>query len=146
MADPFSIATGVLGLVGTAATVVKFLDTVKSTVQDVPRNIAWTLAEINDVHSAVARLHSLFEHIESVPNAARALIAIQDAAVAVAELVNSFDQLVELLKPFGMLNLALLKAWDKMKWILKQDDIARAVMRIQTRKGSLTLMLNILQW
>jgi len=146
MADPFSIATGVLGLVGTAATVVKFLDTVKSTVQDVPRNIAWTLAEINDVHSAVARLHSLFEHIESVPNAARALIAIQDAAVAVAELVNSFDQLVELLKPFGMLNLALLQAWDKMKWILKQDDIARAVMRIQTRKGSLTLMLNILQW
>jgi len=146
MADPFSIATGVLGLVGTAATVVKFLDTVKSTVQDVPRSIAWTLAEINDVHSAVARLHSLFEHIESVPNAARALIAIQDAAVAIAELVNSFDQLVELLKPFGMLNLALLKAWDKMKWILKQDDIARAVMRIQTRKGSLTLMLNILQW
>ncbi|KAK0642868.1 hypothetical protein B0T16DRAFT_173650 [Cercophora newfieldiana] len=143
--DPFSIATGVFGLLGTAATVIKFLDTVKSTIEDVPRSIGWALAEVNDVHSAIARLHSLFEHIDSVPNASRRLVAVQDAAVAVSELISSFDHLIDLLKPFGATNLELLKAWDKMKWVLKQDDVAKAVMRIQTHKGSLTLMLNILQ-
>jgi hypothetical protein len=144
--DPFSIATGVLGLLGTAATVIKFLDTVKSTIQDAPRTVAWALAEISDVHSAIARLHSLFEHINSIPEDARALVTVQDAAVTVSELVTSFDDLVDVLKPFGLSDPALMTMWEKAKWARRQDDVAKIIMRIQTRKTSLTLMLNIFQW
>lgn len=144
--DPFSIATGVLGLLSTAATVIKFLDTVKTTIQDAPKTVAWALAEVNDVHLAIARLHGLFEHIDSIPKDARALVTVQDAAVTVSELVTSFDDLVDVLKPFGLSAPALMKAWDKIKWARRQDDIAKVIMRIQIRKSSLTLMLNIFQW
>ncbi|KAK4146953.1 uncharacterized protein C8A04DRAFT_9325 [Dichotomopilus funicola] len=144
--DPFSIATGILGLLGTAATVIKFLDTVKSTLKDAPRTVAWALAEVDDVHSAITRLHGLFEHIDSIPEDARALVTVQDAAVTVSELVTSFDDLVDVLKPFGLLDPALMTTWDKAKWARRQDDVAKVIMRIQTRKASLTLMLNIFQW
>ncbi|KAH6625009.1 hypothetical protein B0J18DRAFT_429932 [Chaetomium sp. MPI-SDFR-AT-0129] len=143
--DPFSIATGILGLLGTAATVIKFLDTVKSTIKDAPRTVAWALAEVNDVHSAITRLHGLFEHIDSIPEDARALVTVQDAAVTLSELVTSFDDLVDVLKPFGLLDPALMTAWDKAKWARRQDDVAKVILRIQTRKASLTLMLNIFQ-
>ncbi|KAK3906391.1 hypothetical protein C8A05DRAFT_11854 [Staphylotrichum tortipilum] len=144
--DPFSIATGVLGLLETAATVIKFLDTVKSTIQDAPRAVTWALAEVSDVNSAIARLHGLFEHINSIPEHVRALVTIQEAAVTVSELVKSFDDLVDVLKPFGLPDPALMTTWDKAKWARKQDDVAKVIMRIQTRKASLTLMLNIFQW
>jgi hypothetical protein len=144
--DPFTIATGVAGLLGTAATVIKFLDTVKTTIQDAPKTAAWALAEVSDVHSAITRLHGLFEHIDSIPKDARALVTVQDAAVTVSELVTSFDDLVDVLKPFGLSAPALMKTWDKVKWARRQDDIAKVIMRIQIRKSSLTLMLNIFQW
>lgn len=144
--DPFSITTGVLGLLGTAATVIKFLDTVKSTIQDAPRAVTWALAEVRDVNSAISRLHGLFEHIDSIPQDARALVTVQDAAVTVSELVTSFDDLVDVLKPFGLSNPASMTTWDKAKWARRQDDVAKVIMRIQARKTSLTLMLNIFQW
>jgi hypothetical protein len=144
--EPFSIATGLLGLLGTAATVIKFLDTIKSNVKDAPKTIVWALAEVNDVHSAIARLHGLFEHIDSIPKDARALVTVQDAAVTVSELVTSFDDLVDVLKPFGLSDPALMKTWNIVKWARRQDDIAKVIMRIQIRKSSLTLMLNIFQW
>ena len=144
--DPFSIATGVLGVLATAATVIKFLDTVTSTIKDAPKTISWAQAEVRDVHSTIARLHDLFEHIQSVSDAVRGLVGVQDAAVAVSELVSSFDHLIDILGPFGVKDPTLLKTWDKAKWALRQDDVARAIVRIQTHKGSLTLMLNILQW
>jgi len=144
--DPITIATGILGLLGTAAAVIKFLDSAKSAIENAPKTISWALAEVTDVHSTIARLHGLFEHIQSVPEAARALVGLQDAVVAVLELMSSFDHLVHILGPFGVKDPALLKTWDKAKWALKQEDVARAIVRIQTHKGSLTLMLNILQW
>jgi hypothetical protein len=144
--DPFSIATGVLGLLGTTAAVIKFLDTVKSTIQDAPRTVAWALAEVSDVHSAIARLQSLFEHVESIPRDARALVTVQDAAVTVSELITSFDDLVDVLKPFGLSAPESMTRWDKVKWTRRQDDVAKVIMKIQTRKASLTLMLNIFQW
>ncbi|KXX74872.1 EGF-like domain containing protein 1, partial [Madurella mycetomatis] len=111
--ESFSIATGVLGLLGTAATVIKFLDTVKSTIQDAPRTVAWALAEVSDVRSAIVRLHGLFKPINSIPEDARAWVTVQDAAVTVSELVTAFDDLVDVLKPFGLSDSALMTTWDK---------------------------------
>ena len=144
--EPFSIATGVLGLLRTAATVIRFLDTVKSTIQDAPKTVTWALAEVSDVNSAIARLHGLFEHIDSIPEHARALVTVQEAAVTVSELVTSFDDLVDVLKPFGLSDLTLVTTLDKVKWARRQDDVAKVIMRLQTRKISLALMLNIFQW
>ncbi|KAM4067265.1 hypothetical protein HRG_001246 [Hirsutella rhossiliensis] len=107
--------------------------------------MAWALAEVTDVRSTIARLQSLIQHIESVPNATRSRVGVQHTAVAVAELIDSFDHLASLLKHVSLSNPAALKTWDQIHWARKQDDVAKAVLRIQTHKRSITLMLNILQ-
>lgn len=144
--DPLSIASGVVGLLTASATVIKRLDSAKTLVKDAPKTITWAKAEVSDVRSAIDRLNDLFQEFESLPRSAKVAVGVQEAVVAVEGLVFSFDWLLEILKPFNVENPTTLPKWDKMKWLRVQDDVVKHVSRIQTQKGSISLMLNILQW
>lgn len=145
--DPLSITAGVVGLLATAAAVIKALDTMRSSIQDTPRTITWALAEVTDVRSAISRLYDLIEHMDLVPSGAKSMIGVQDAVVSVSEMVVSFDSLLGLLGPFNVDGAPSVdNIWDKARWLRKKDDVARSIQQIQTHKGSITLILNILQW
>lgn len=102
--DPLSIASGVVGLLTASATVIKRLDSARTLVRDAPKTITWAKAEVADVRSAIERLNGLFQEFGSLPRSAKVAVGVQEAVVAVEDLVFSFDWHLEILKPFNVEN------------------------------------------
>ncbi|WZH43133.1 Modin [Fusarium acuminatum] len=143
--DPLSIASGVAGLLTATAAVIKVFDTVKSSIENCPRTVMWAHAEAKEINWAIERLKSLIDDPDSVPKTARMSVGIHDATVTISELVTTCDRLVTTLKPLNSDGSLALTKWDKIKWFRVQDDVVKYIRQLQAHKGSVTLILNILQ-
>ncbi|KAM0185416.1 hypothetical protein ACHAPI_012173 [Fusarium lateritium] len=143
--DPLSIASGVAGLLTATAAVIKVFDAVKSGIENCPRTVMWAHAEAKEINWAIERLKSLIDDPDSVPKTARMSVGIHDATVTISELVTTCDRLVTTLKPMNSDGSLALTKWDKIKWFRVQDDVVKYIRQLQAHKGSVTLILNILQ-
>ncbi|KAF5564927.1 modin [Fusarium napiforme] len=143
--DPLSIASGVAGLLTVSAAVIKTFETVKTSIKDCPRTVFWAHAETKEINWAIKRLKSLIDDPDSVPKAARMSVGLHDATVTISELIKTCDQLISTLKPLDNDGKVVLARWDRVKWLRVQDDVVKYIRQIQAHKGSVTLILNILQ-
>lgn len=144
--DPLSIASGVAGLLTVSAAVIKTFDTVKTSIENCPRTVFWAHAETKEINWAIKRLKSLIDDPDSVPKAARMSVGIHDATVTISELIKTCDHLITTLKPLNEDGKVVLTRWDRVKWLRVQDDVVKYIRQLQAHKGSVTLILNILQW
>ncbi|KAM0236761.1 hypothetical protein ACHAPO_004802 [Fusarium lateritium] len=143
--DPLSIASGVAGLLTVAAAIIKAFDKIKTNMEDCPRTVEWAQAETSELHWAINRLKSIIDDPNSVAKTSGTSLGLHDATVTISELVTTCDGLIEVLKPFDD-NRALARTkLGKVKWLRVQDDVVKYVREIQAHKGSVTLILNILQ-
>ncbi|KAF5573724.1 modin [Fusarium pseudoanthophilum] len=143
--DPLSIASGVAGLLTVSAAVIKTFDVVKTSIKDCPRTVFWAHAETKEINWAIKRLKSLIDDPDSVPKAAKMSVGLHDATVTISELIKTCDQLITTLKPLDKDGKVVLTRWDRVKWLRVQDDVVKYIRQIQAHKGSVTLILNILQ-
>ncbi|KAM0347433.1 hypothetical protein ACHAPU_004954 [Fusarium lateritium] len=143
--DPLSIASGVAGLLSVSAAVIKILDTIKTSIENCPRTVMWAHAEAREINWAIKRLKDMIDDPDSASKTARMSVGIHDATVTISELVTTCDGLVNTLKPFDTDDSKSLSRWDKLKWIRVQDDVVKYIRQLQVHKGSMTLILNILQ-
>ncbi|RBR12416.1 hypothetical protein FVER53590_09267 [Fusarium verticillioides] len=143
--DPLSIASGVAGLLTVSAAVIKTFDTVKTSIKDCPRTVFWAHAETKEINWAIKRLKSLIDDPDSVPKAAKMSVGLHDATVTISELIKTCDHLISTLKPLDKDGKVVLTRWDRVKWLRVQDDVVKYIRQIQAHKGSVTLILNILQ-
>ncbi|KAF5561153.1 modin [Fusarium phyllophilum] len=143
--DPLSIASGVAGLLTVSAAVIKTFDTVKTSIENCPRTVFWAHAEAKEINWAIRRLKSLIDDPDSVPKAAKMSVGIHDATVTISELIKTCDILISTLKPLDKDGKVVLTRWDRVKWLRVQDDVVKYMRQIQAHKGSVTLILNILQ-
>ncbi|ENH74542.1 hypothetical protein FOC1_g10009961 [Fusarium oxysporum f. sp. cubense race 1] len=143
--DPLSIASGVAGLLTVSAAVIKTFDTVKTSIENCPRTVFWAHAETKEINWAIKRLKSLIDDPDSVPKAARMSVGIHDATVTISELIKTCDHLITTLKPLNEDGKVVLTRWDRVKWLRVQDDVVKYIRQLQAHKGSVTLILNILQ-
>ncbi|EWY91866.1 hypothetical protein FOYG_08816 [Fusarium oxysporum NRRL 32931] len=143
--DPLSIASGVAGLLTVSAAVIKTFDTVKNSIENCPRTVFWAHAETKEINWAIKRLKSLIDDPDSVPKAARMSVGIHDATVTISELIKTCDNLITTLKPLNEDRKVVLTRWDRVKWLRVQDDVVKYIRQLQAHKGSVTLILNILQ-
>ncbi|KAI3584380.1 hypothetical protein IWW34DRAFT_650015 [Fusarium oxysporum f. sp. albedinis] len=143
--DPLSIASGVAGLLTVSAAVIKTFDTVKNSIENCPRTVFWAHAETKEINWAIKRLKSLIDDPDSVPKAARMSVGIHDATVTISELIKTCDNLITTLKPLNEDGKVVLTRWDRVKWLRVQDDVVKYIRQLQAHKGSVTLILNILQ-
>ncbi|KLP20373.1 Modin [Fusarium fujikuroi] len=144
--DPLSIASGVAGLLTVSAAVIKTFDTVKTSIENCPRTVFWAHAETKEINWAIRRLKSLIDDPDSVPKAAKMSVGIHDATVTISELIKTCDHLITTLKPLDKDGKVVLTRWDRVKWLRVQDDVVKYIRQLQAHKGSVTLILNILQW
>ncbi|KAF9772576.1 hypothetical protein IL306_009705 [Fusarium sp. DS 682] len=143
--DPLSIASGVAGLLTVSAAVIKTFDTVKTSIENCPRTVYWAHAETKEINWAIKRLKSLIDDPDSVPKTARMSVGIHDATVTISELIKTCDHLITTLKPLNDEGKVVLSKWDRVKWLRVQDDVVKYIRQLQAHKGSVTLILNILQ-
>ncbi|KAF5985031.1 modin [Fusarium coicis] len=143
--DPLSIASGVAGLLTVSAAVIKTFDTIKTSIKDSPRTVFWAHAETKEINWAIKRLKSLIDDPDSVPKAAKMSVGLHDATVTISELIKTCDHLISTLKPLDKDGKVVLTRWDRVKWLRVQDDVVKYIRQLQAHKGSVTLILNILQ-
>ena len=141
MADPLSVAAGVIGVVTAAVQVSKLLFDFTRRTKDAPKQATMVLAEVGDIHTIMAQLHPFVLGLE-VPDQSRTCLIQVDSVIAILTgCVATFSELEELIDQLKAKDLGFL---DRTKWAAKESVIAALITRLQTHKLSLSLMLTIL--
>ncbi|KAM0387482.1 hypothetical protein ACHAQC_010691 [Fusarium culmorum] len=143
--DPLSVASGIAGLLSVAAVIVKAFDKIKTHMDDCPRTVEWAQAETSELHWAIKRLKGIIDDPNSVAKTSGTSLGLHDATVTISELITTCDGLIEVLKPFDDNRALAHTKLGKVKWLRVQDDVVKYIREMQAHKGSVTLILNILQ-
>jgi len=143
--DPLSLTASIVGVLAASAKVVKVLHTLKCNVADAPRSLSWTLGEITTMRASIELLADLLENLSTTAVSVRATIGLEALMLTLSETVLTFDELLNLVHEFDAGGDGL-KTWGRAKWLLKQDDVAQSLCRMQCHKSSFMLVLGILQW
>lgn len=141
MADPLSVAAGVVGVVTAAVQVSRLLNDFIRGTKDAPKQATFLLTEVGDVHGIIAQLHPFLLGFET-PDVSRTCLVQVDSVLAILTgCVCTFSGLEEILDRLKAEDLGLL---DRAKWASKESVIAGLLSRLQAHKLSLSLMLHIL--
>ncbi|KAI4114766.1 MAG: hypothetical protein LQ345_004510 [Seirophora villosa] len=141
MADPVSIATGVVSVLTAAAQIASFLINFTRCSKDAPQAARYVLAEVLGISGTLSQLQSLLLGNAQVERSRTQLLQVDHVVTIVSACVLTFSELSELLdelKTEGMHVLA------RTRWARKDKTISKLIQRLQHHKASLSLILNIL--
>ena len=144
MADPLSIAAGVVGLITAAAQVTKILHNVTSKAKHAPDDTRKIMNEVDDIRNVLGSLQLYLVGVERVHKSRTSLIMVDQVVATLAACVTTFSDLDTFVE--GLQNESEMKILDRLRWFSKEKDIQAILARLQSHKNSLTLMLNILSW
>jgi len=142
MADPLSVAAGVVGLLSAAAKVSLMLTDIVSKARYAPRECQMVLTDVEDIRNVLIQLQLYTTGAKQASRSSRALIMVDQVAAALASSVLTFDELKLFVE--GLQRDSSMGILDRLRWITKQKDIEDYQSRLGVHKSSLTLMLTIL--
>ncbi len=141
MADPLSIATGVVGLITATAHVSIILTKFTKSTIAAPKHAQAVLTEVSDIDGILSHLQSFLLGLDS-PNISRtSLLKVDRVVTIVSGCVLTFSELEKMLDELKTGNLDVL---DRLKWARKESAIVDLIHKLQNHKASLSLVLNIL--
>ncbi len=141
MADPLSIAAGVVGILTAAAQLSSLLIKFTKSVSEAPQQARIIIAELSDTTGILSHLQSFLLGHEFTDRSRTSLLKVDQVVTIVSGCVLTFSELEKLLDDLKVEGMFML---DCLKWARKEPDIARLIQRLQNHKASLSLMLNIL--
>ena len=141
MADPLSIATGVIGVVTAASQITNLLIKFTEANKNAPAHAQHIITEVNDIRSIISQLQSYIDAREATDSSRTSLLKIDQLVAILSGCVLTFSELEKLLDQMKVEDMAIL---DRVKWVRKETEILRLVQRLQNHKVSLSLMLNIM--
>lgn len=140
MADPISVAAGVIGIVTAAMQVSNLLIDFTRRTKHAPVLANIVLTEVDDIYAIMKQLQPFLLGLE-IPDQSRTSLLQVDSVVAVlTSCVATFSELKELTDQLKARDLGFL---ERSKWVFKESAISGLVSRLQANKLSLSLMLNI---
>lgn len=142
--DPLSITASILGLLGAAQKVSSLLVTLINHVKEAPRQAEKVLLEVNDISACLAQLQNFLSESMTTPESQAKLLMVDQIIVTLTTCVMTFSELEEIAT-----NLQAnrpLRLSTKVRWAMKEQKISRLLLRLQSSKASLNLMLTILTW
>lgn len=142
MADPLSVAAGVVGLLSAAAQVSLILTDIISKTRHAPRECQRVLIDVEDIRNVLTQLQLYTMGAKQAPRSNRALIMVDQVAATLASCILTFDELK--LFTEGLYRESTMGILDRLRWVTKQRDIEDYQSRLGIHKSSLTLMLAIL--
>ncbi len=141
MADPLSVAAGVVGVLTAAAHISSLLINFSKNTKDAPNQARVVLAEVSDMFDNLSHLQSLLLGTEVTSISRTSLLKVDQVVSIVSGCVLTFSELQELLDDLNSDGMTVL---DRIKWVRKESAIQGLIQRLQTHKASLSIMLAIL--
>lgn len=141
MADPLSIAAGVVGILTAAAQISTLLIQFTKASRNAPNQARHIITEVSDTSVILSQLQSFLIGNEYTDRSRTSLIGVDDVVTIVSSCVKTFSELEQILDGLKTDDMNVL---DHVKWARQQTDIMAIVQRLQNHKASLSLILNIL--
>lgn len=141
MADPLSIAAGVIGILTAAAQVSHLLIDFTKNSKDTPQTARTVLTEVNEISGTLSYLQSFLLGNETLDRSRTQLLQVDQVVTVVSGCVLTFSELEKLLDTLKTDDMGIR---DCVRWVKKEKTIGSLVQRLQNHKASLSLVLHIL--
>lgn len=141
MADPLSIAAGVVGVLTAAAQISALLMKWTRAAQGAPHQVQVVVTEVNDISGILLHLQSFLLGNAFVDSSRTSLLRLDHIVTIVSGCVLTFSELERQLDQLKTEDIDLL---SRLNWVRKESAIPSLIERLQNHKASLSLMLNIL--
>ncbi|KAJ4130255.1 hypothetical protein NW768_007238 [Fusarium equiseti] len=147
MADPLSIAASIAGLISITVEAGKFLSPYVSAVKETPHVAAHVYSEIQSTQVILQGLQSLTTNFASVKAQHAALIGVSQVVTILTDGVLLFSELQSDLKSLPAKDDAdeKIPIWARLQWARKEGSLNALILRLQSFKNSMTLVLMILK-
>ena len=140
MADPLTVATGVVGIVMAAAKLSLLLTEFTKNTNAAPQQAKAVLTEVRDIGEILEQLQPFLG--TAPPDRSRSsLLKVDKVVTIVSGCVLTFSELEKLLDEMKTEDLNIL---DRFKWVRKKSTIGGLIQRLQNHKASLSLVFDIL--
>ncbi|KAG8670537.1 GTPase activating protein (GAP) for Rho1p [Fusarium poae] len=140
MADPLSVAASVVGLLTAAAQVSKIIANVANKARHAPEECRRIKSEVDDIRNVLVTLQLFILNPRQASRSRTSLIMVEQVVATLAACVTTFSELdtfvTVLENDVGIL--------DRLRWASKSKDIQGILVRLESHKSSLTLILTIL--
>ncbi|KAF4969837.1 hypothetical protein FSARC_2995 [Fusarium sarcochroum] len=142
MADPLSTAASVVGLLTAAAQISKVLANVISKARHAPEECGRIKNEVDDIRNILAPLQLFILGTRRASRSRTSLIMVEQVVATLAACVTTFSELDTFAT--ALENDVDMGILDRLKWASKDKVIKAVLVRLESHKNSLTLMLTIL--
>jgi hypothetical protein len=143
MTEPLSVAASIVGILAAASKVAEVLGPVVTSLKDTPKTVTAIYAEVSSARIILAALQTLFNDLERSPKRRRELIQVDQLIATLTDGALIFSELEPHVLRFGT---SADKLRARLQWARKKDVLDSYVSRLQLFKGSINIMLTILQW
>jgi len=142
MADPLSIASGIAGLISLSATTYSGLSAFLAKAKNAPKAVHAILLEISEMGLVLNSVSDLITAFDHIPKSRKKMIQVEHLVVV---LTQTFDTFVDLRTLLTRFNSIPDKPWMRIQWARIQSKADELVQQLRAQKGSMSLVLNILQ-
>jgi len=144
--DPLSVAASIAGLLTAAGEVGKFLGPYISAAHETPKIAAQVYAEVRATTIILSALQQLSQNLGSVPAKYATLVTLDQVIAVLTDGVLLYSELEASLsslpsEPPGTKP----SLQSRLRWARKEPVFVGVLTRLQGFKGSITLILSILQ-
>ncbi|KAL8993870.1 MAG: hypothetical protein Q9169_006025 [Polycauliona sp. 2 TL-2023] len=143
MADPLSMAAGVIGILTAAAQVSQLLIHFTKNSKDAPHTARTVLTEVNEIRCTLLHLQSFLLGNETAEQSRTQLLQVDHVVTVVSGCVLTFSELENLLDTLETEDMGMRAC---IRWANKEKIIDSLIKRLQNHKGSLSLILQVVNW
>ncbi|KAL2205613.1 hypothetical protein CC79DRAFT_1371416 [Sarocladium strictum] len=145
MADPLSIASAIVGILSAAGQVIKILGPYVSAAKDTPMTASTVRSEVINFRILLSALQGLLNNLDAATGARTSLVAIDDLVLVLTDGVLIFSELEASVSSLDATGTGRPSLSLRIQWVRKEKELSAIVNRLQSFKGSVLLLLNILQ-
>ena len=142
--DPLSLTATLVGLITAAAQGYNVLASFVDRVKSAPNSTRSVLGEVSDICMCLKQLKEFLVDGGEAPRSRPSSVTVEQIVIVLtnlALLISELQGLIEgsgLDQPMGII--------DRVKWLSKEGEISKLLVRLQASKASLTLMVTTLTW
>ena len=142
--DPLSIATSIIGITTAAIQASRLLKAFVDGPGEASTSARSVLREVSGIYACLQQLQGFLLGREEAARSRRSLIMIEQIVVIFTDCVSTFSELEQTLE--SIQTVEHMRVLDRLKWSMKENAISKLLIRLQSAKASMSLMLNILTW
>lgn len=142
--EPLSIAGSLVGLLAAGAQLVPKCYNLASSFREAAQDAEAAALELSDLAVVLKELQKYIDGTAYASTQRLHLISLEHVTATLAQCVKTYSQLHSLLRTLRIDKRST--AIHYAIWMLKRDEVAQLVARLQNHKSTFALMLGILQW